>query len=200
MRDRWSSRRYLLRALTGGGSTGGLVTGEASVPRAGDRVTRARGQRVEVPIGAAQVHPPEHPGHHELAEGEDVADGQPVGDELAAHEVRRVAGQDDEPEVPGQEEDRRGDDERLLLLDQGTKLRRLLDRLPIEVRAVFGHGEVPLSGIASRRAYPAQPSLMRKVTSRRRRGACGCAARARTRPGARSSCRPRTCRSAGARW
>src|SRR5215212_2140641 len=100
MRDRWSSRRYLLRALTGGGSTGGLVTREASV-------TRARGQRVEVPIGAAQVHPPEHPGHHELAEGEDVADGQPVGDELAAHEVRRVAGQDDEPEVPGQEEDRR---------------------------------------------------------------------------------------------
>ena len=114
---------------------------------------RPLGERVELPVGLAQVHPAEHPGHDELAEREHIADGQAVGDELPAHEVGRVARQDDEAEVPGQEEERRRYHERLLALDQLTELGRSLDRLPVDVRAVLGtvgavckplrHGQAP---------------------------------------------------------
>src|SRR5829696_4534027 len=91
-----------------------FVTPEARAWRAGAHAlggfARTRGERVEVPVGAPQVHPPEHPRHDELAECERVADGEPVGNELTPHEVGRVPREDDEPEVPGHEEERRGDD------------------------------------------------------------------------------------------
>src|SRR5919108_4091089 len=161
MRCRWSSPRCLLARL---GRDGGLFA-ELAPPEATlagladgrDGITRPGGERVENAVRPAQVEPAEHPGHHELAEREDVAHRQPVGDELAPHEVGGVARKDDEAEIPGEEEDRRRDDEGLLSPDQLTELRRSLDRLPVDVRVVFGHGNTPPQ-VALRGRVPEAPS------------------------------------------
>ena len=74
------------------------------------------------------------PDHHELAQRQHVAHRQAVDDELAAHEVGRVAGQQDEAEVPGQEEHRGREHERPLAADQLLEFRRPLGGHPVDVR------------------------------------------------------------------
>ena len=97
--------------------------------RRGDRVR----ERVELVLGLAQVPDAEHEDHQELRQRIAVADGQPLIDRLA-HEVRRVAGHDDERHVVGEEEDRRGYDEAPPALDELAELLRALDAFPVHHR------------------------------------------------------------------
>ena len=57
------------------------------------------GQGVEDLVCPPQIRGCKDPHHDELAQGEDVADGQAF-DDFLAHEIGRDSGQDDEAEVP----------------------------------------------------------------------------------------------------
>src|SRR5215210_6825491 len=200
MRDRWSSLHLLTPLGRGGRHDLAVVAGEASA-RGGcaalSDLDHARPERVPDPVRATDVHRRQRPAHQELRQGQEVADGQPVGDELAAHEVRRVAAQKYESEVPGEEEDRRRHDERPLTPGQLLKLWRPLDGVPVGIWPVFGHA-VPLPNRLWR-GYPVHARLMRKITiPRRKRDERGSRGSSRKPSAATSWCRPRTCRSAGA--
>ena len=97
-------------------------------------LTHALLERVEVAVGLAQVPAREDPDHEELRQREGVADRDAVPDELAAHEVLRVAREQDEGGVPDEEEGGRGDHPAALGPDELLELVGALERL-----VVVGH-------------------------------------------------------------
>ena len=118
------------------------------------RGDRPLGERVELVVGLAQVPDAEHEDHHELREGQAVADGQTLVDGLA-HEVGRVRAQQDEAQVPGQEEDRARDHEAPAPVHELLEFGRSLDRLPVDSWLV-GHGLL-LSPASERRSATVYP-------------------------------------------
>ena len=117
-RDREDDREDHERLDVGGGDRSSRPVTSRRPPSAADAAARARartrtdrvGERVVRALGAAQVHEPEREDHDELRQRQAVADGEALV-HGAAHEVRRVAREQDEADVPREEEDRRRKDE-----------------------------------------------------------------------------------------